>query len=216
VLADNPLGYWRLDETSGTSAADFSGNGRNGTYLNGVGLGVAGALANDTDDAARFDGVDDSVEVADDAALRLNGSFTIEFWARQISYVNYVPGILYKGQSRNGNGNGNSNNNGYAVFADPYGGVWLQRNNDDIGTGSGFLAGTFNHFAVTYDGTDVRWYVNGILRSTQAVSFSASADTTNLQIGKADFYGNNDLDEVAIYGTALSAAQIAAHYAAGS
>jgi len=32
ILALSPLGYWRLDETSGTTATDSSGNGRHGTY----------------------------------------------------------------------------------------------------------------------------------------------------------------------------------------
>lgn len=32
VLADSPIGFWRLDETIGTTAKDSSGNGRNGTY----------------------------------------------------------------------------------------------------------------------------------------------------------------------------------------
>ena len=32
VLADSPLAYWRLDETSGSSPADTSGNGHVGTY----------------------------------------------------------------------------------------------------------------------------------------------------------------------------------------
>ena len=32
VLADGPSMYWRMGETSGTSAADASGNGKVGTY----------------------------------------------------------------------------------------------------------------------------------------------------------------------------------------
>ena len=32
ILALSPIGYWKLDETGGTTAADSSGNGRNGTY----------------------------------------------------------------------------------------------------------------------------------------------------------------------------------------
>ncbi len=35
VLEDAPVGYWRLNETSGTTAVDSSGNNRNGTYVNG-------------------------------------------------------------------------------------------------------------------------------------------------------------------------------------
>ena len=38
VMADSPAAYWKLDETSGTTAADSSGNGNNGTYGGGVTL----------------------------------------------------------------------------------------------------------------------------------------------------------------------------------
>ena len=48
VLADGPRSYWRLGETSGTSAADVTGaNG--GTYGGGVTLGQPGALTGDPD-----------------------------------------------------------------------------------------------------------------------------------------------------------------------
>lgn len=39
-LADSPLGLWPLQETSGSVAADESGNGRDGTYTGGT-LGAA-------------------------------------------------------------------------------------------------------------------------------------------------------------------------------
>ena len=42
VLADSPVAYWRLSETSGTSAADSSGNSHGGTYTStGVTYGAA-------------------------------------------------------------------------------------------------------------------------------------------------------------------------------
>ena len=83
VLADEPLAYWRLGEPSGTSAADASGNGNTGTYGGSPTLGATGALAGDTDTATSFDGVNDNVSVPNNAALNLNGSFSIEFWAKQ-------------------------------------------------------------------------------------------------------------------------------------
>ena len=45
VLNDDPLYYWPLDETSGTTAADISGNGENATAGTGVTKGVAGAVS---------------------------------------------------------------------------------------------------------------------------------------------------------------------------
>ena len=42
ILPLNPVGYWKLDETSGTAALDYSGNGRDGVYKGTYTLGVDG------------------------------------------------------------------------------------------------------------------------------------------------------------------------------
>jgi len=47
VLADTPLAYWRLGETTGTVAHDETGNGHDGTYIGGYTLGQTGALTGD-------------------------------------------------------------------------------------------------------------------------------------------------------------------------
>jgi hypothetical protein len=207
VLADGPLGYWRLGETSGTVAADSSGFGRNGTYTHTT-LGVAGALAHDSNAAARFNGVDATVQVGNDTAVRLNGSFTIEFWARQLSFSQPAPGILSKGSG--------GDKNSYSVNEKANGELYLKRNNKVVSSGPGALTSTFKYFALTYDGSFARWYVNGVLSTTSAIVLPNSNGAPVLQIGKGQDYGNNDLDEVALYPSALSAARIAAHYAAGS
>src|SRR5688500_14316091 len=59
VTADGPRAYWRLGETSGTTAADETASASPGTYAGGVVLGVPASLAGDPDTAVRFDGVDD-------------------------------------------------------------------------------------------------------------------------------------------------------------
>jgi Concanavalin A-like lectin/glucanases superfamily len=176
-------------------------------YANGVTLGSAGALTGDGDTAATFDGSDDNVTVPDDAPLRLNGSFTIEFWARQISFANRLPGILDKGTGTL---------HSYAIWADSSGELWFDRHNRVAGSGGGALTAAFRYFVATYDGTHLRWYVDGVLASTTALSLPHNSNTEDLQIGNADDYGNNTIDEVAIYASALSAARVAAHYAAGS
>lgn len=55
VAADNPVAWWRLEETSGATAADQVGT--NALTVYGAGLNVAGAP--NTGSAATFDGVDD-------------------------------------------------------------------------------------------------------------------------------------------------------------
>src|SRR6185437_12692528 len=62
VLSDSPVGYWRLDETTGTVATDSTGSNP-GTYVGGPALGQAGGLPDTTNNRAPgLDGVDDRVE----------------------------------------------------------------------------------------------------------------------------------------------------------
>ena len=171
-------------------------------------LGVTGALTGDGNTAAAFDGVDDSVQVPDAAALDLNGSWSIEFWARQVSFANSLPGILDKGDA--------TTPHGYAIWADSSGDLWFERHNRDAEAGSGALTSAFRYFVVTYDGSDVRWYVDGTLKTTTAVHFPTNNGSAILELGRAVDYGNDALDEVALYATALSGGQIAAHYSAGT
>lgn len=210
MLSDNPIAYWRLGETSGTLAVDSSGHGRTGTYLNGVALGIPGALVGDLDASARFDGVNDCVRVSDDTALRLNGPFSIEFWAKQRSFVNSRPGVLYKGSSYWG---GSST---YTVYETSGGTLRLDRSGHTISSNGGALTASFRYFVVTYDGSKVRWYVNGSLQTTTNVTFPVSTSNRSLRIGRGYDYGKNDVDEVALYASALSQARISAHYGAGS
>jgi hypothetical protein len=63
ILAENPLGYWKLDETSGSTADDYSGNGHDGTYS---GPTLASEAGPDGGDYAVFDGNNDHVEIDDD------------------------------------------------------------------------------------------------------------------------------------------------------
>lgn len=158
--------------------------------------------------AAAVDGANDSVQVPDDLALRLNANWSIEFWARQNTFTNTKPGIIYKGDP--------TSHHGYVIWENASGGLFFKRENKEAGSGVGALTSAFRHFVVTWDGTNVRWYVNSSLWSTKKLGFPANNGATALQLGKAEEYGNNDLDEVAMYATALSAARIAAHYAAGS
>ena len=205
VLADQPIAYFRLGETSGTTAADTS-NHTSGSYSSGVALGQPGALTSDSNPAALFSGTNSAVTVADSTALRLNGAFTIEFWARQKSFMNSWPGLMIKGQSATANG--------YLIWYSSNGTLHFKRNNVDIATPAGAFTSSWHDFAVSYDGATVRWYVDGRAVSSKAVTFPANAGTSPLQLGRGDQYGNHYLDEVAIYPTALPPTRVGAHFSA--
>ncbi len=63
LLSYNPSLWWKLDESSGTTAADSSGNGNDGTYSGtGITYGVSGPIAGET--AVTLDGIAGAVTSA--------------------------------------------------------------------------------------------------------------------------------------------------------
>src|SRR6266542_849575 len=81
VLADNPLAYWRLRETTGTTALDEAGNSSgpfNGIY-GGVSLNQPGPLYGGSGTAG-FDGTTAEVTTSNPAALNLARDITLEAW----------------------------------------------------------------------------------------------------------------------------------------
>jgi hypothetical protein len=209
VLADHPAGYWRLGETTGTTAADSSGNAHPGTYSGGVTRGVTGAITGDTDRAATFDGNTGMVAVADTATLRANGAFTIELSAKMATFANSWPGLLRKGASWTANG--------YLLWYSADGAVHFKRNSQSWDTPPGVITTTrYRYLVVTYDGTTIRWYVDGTQVSAAAATLPTNTGTDTLTLGQGDQPGNTTLDDIAIYNTALTPTRITTHYQAWS
>lgn len=76
------------------------------------------------------------------------------------------------------------------------------------------------HLVGTYDGTTARFYVNSVEVANTVTAFAPN-DLYGLRIGAGDtestsgnYFWPGRVDEVAIYGSALSAARVQAHYAA--
>ncbi len=214
VLADSPVGYWRLGEAAGaTSAADASASGNGGSYLNGPTLGRAGALSGDGDFGVLLDGAGALVDVPDAASLKPSAAFSLEAWLKTTRSSGVVIAKPYSAGSQLS----------YAlrlsagkakVQADLSGGSYSA-----ISTGS-VNDGQWHHLVGTFDGADLRIYVDGSLQATTATSGSLQYSTLSLQLGRFDASGadylNGTIDEIAVYGSALSATRIQAHSDAGS
>jgi concanavalin A-like lectin/glucanase superfamily protein len=80
ILANSPVAYWKLNETTGTSAADSSGNGRTATYHGTCTLGVANGINGAADTAAEFDGSSCYVRLPNYQYFT-GGNYTITVWA---------------------------------------------------------------------------------------------------------------------------------------
>jgi hypothetical protein len=214
VLADAPVCYLRLGERSGTIAADASGNGRVGTYTGGVTLGAGSPFTRDTDPAVSLDGVDDFIDVADDSALDGAGDFSLEIWFKASSLPDVNGRLFYKRSGGNGYGLHITTATGLLTFECETGGV-----NNQLNTSvTNYLDGQWHHVVATRSGANGSIYVDGALVAGPTALTSANlANTIVLRIGSNDtvtrrFQGV--LDEAAVYGSALSAARVAAHSAA--
>jgi len=88
VTGLSPWLYWKLDETTGTVAADTSGNGRTATYYSGAAAsatgftrGVVGALATDTPNlAVTLDGSTACVNTTSTTAVNAPTQLTMVLW----------------------------------------------------------------------------------------------------------------------------------------
>ncbi|HVY95407.1 MAG TPA: LamG domain-containing protein, partial [Solirubrobacterales bacterium] len=75
------------------------------------------------------------------------------------------------------------------------------------------------HVVGTYDGTTQRLYVNGTQVAQTALSGAISTNNNPLYLGSWDGtaeYFAGTIDDVAVYGSTLSAARVSAHYSAAT
>ncbi len=222
VLADGPIGYWRLGETPGTAkAADASGHANDGTYSGGVTLGLPGFHGGDT--AALFDGKTGRVVVPDSDSLN-PANITIEAKVRWDGPNTLQQRILEKSSFAE------LAQYGLSIMPDGHVQVELRTsaattsvNVQSVGVAA---QGAETHIAATYDGAVIRIYLNGVLDPSETAapgSISpkppdpANPTASGVGIGNQidrdrPFLGL--IDEVALYPTALSAARILAHYQA--
>ena len=231
VLGDGAVAYWRFGEASGSTAEDASGT-LDATYVGPPTLGAAG-LIDDTDTAADFDGTTDSVVVPNDALINTAGPYTartVELWF----HADAVTGrqVLWEegGSSRGINiyiEGGQLHLGGWNLINDgagtPWGPVWVS---------GAVSAGTTYHAVLVFDGTGGR--IEGFLDGVSMGSITTGVGPLHTHAGANGIGATNSntrfpaglssaadrfagtIDEVAIYNSALTGGQIAAHYTAGT
>lgn len=205
------LGYWRLDETSGTVAADHLG-GPPGAYTGSPTLGSTGSLS-DGNKGVTLNGTSQYVLVGNVATLRPSAAVTIE--------------AVIKPNSVTGTQN-------IAGVGGPSAGYCLRLVGSEarfiVNAGAGPTAVTASvagisigqtyHMVGTYDGANVRLYVNGTASTPQALTGAINyGSDVNFVIGQrhglpAGQFFNGLIEEVAVYNVALSSGTVTAHSSA--
>lgn len=214
VNSMNPVGYWRLNETSGTTAADSSGNSRNGTYTNGVVQGAKGVIAGDA--AATFDGTNDHILLSGiDLSQWLGGTGSLSFWMKT---AQSGKDTCWQAPAVTGVEHAGTTNDVMWGWLSANGRICMAAGNDaGARSPSPMNDNTWHHVAVTRNGSTgtCQVYVDGVLKSTstgetgtKTTAFSALGRLT--WSNGSHVYYRGSLDEIAAFNRVLSAEEVAA------
>lgn len=211
------VSYWKLNETSGTTYADFVG-ANNGSSTN-----PPTPVTGQVDGAQQFNGTSNGIVVPPSTGFdwEANSSFTIEAWIKHpaVPYTN-VETIVNRKSTTSGLSIQLAFNSTSIRFQ-----ARSNSNENYNATGtSNLYDGNWHHVVGVKDGNSnqLRVYVDGILENTTATNYTSGFDspTAQLSIGYRpiageESYFNGIIDEVAVYSSALDTGSISKHYTNG-
>ena len=200
--------YWPLDESSGATAHDASGNGNNGT-LQCSGCALPTWVAGERHGGLNFGGPNDVISVPDSPGLELTNHFTVAFWVNVTANATNIT-YLSKGGFANGYQVATGSPGNYIYFN-------LFNNNLTVGRCSAndvIQDQSWEHIAITYDGASVTFYLDGAIVGTPC-SLTGMAGTSNAPLligGTNASSATGTMDEIRIYNRALTAQEVANLY----
>lgn len=219
VYSTNLIGYYINTGNQNSDWLDLSGNGNNGT-VNGspgrvflpegetAGKDIIGMNLSHSVNGQFYDTTDAYIEVADAASLDISSAITIEAWVKP-EVVNVAQTVVGK-------------NSAYALNITSGAKLQFQRwsgtTSGTVASSASLVAGGWRHIAATYNGTTTLLYINGALDTTStSISGAIDATSTAALIGALtsltqQFTGY--IDDVRIYSSVLTAAQILNNYKA--
>ena len=193
VLADSPHNFWKLNGSlvdSGAAANNMTGSTPNSS----------GGPLTENDGYAAVSGGAALVSTNNETAPT---NYTVEWWMK--TTAGGTSGYVF-----NIGGGGPGRTKFYLSGGTLYG--WDNFNTSYVPTT------TWTHYAFTWDGTTWKLYVNGALQSSSG-NTPAAAQTSTVNLGQQAGGGNGidntiHIGRVAMWQSALTGPQIAAHYAA--
>lgn len=201
-----PLAHWKFDESTGSTAADSSGNGSDGTvYGNPTWRPSGGWFGGALD----FDGRGDYVRV--DRPVGFNfapNSFSVSAWIYPRETAGQYHAILeYDRNSANGNR--------FGLWLDTDGCVHFRVGQNTWQSTDALRANQWYHVAATFEGASraMRIYVDGVLEATATNQKGFVTPTqATLIIGARgtadDEYFNGLIDDIRVFNSLLSAEEI--------
>ena len=202
---DGLVGYWPLDEETGTVAEDVSGTGNDGDHVDSPVIGADGLLGTTS---YEFDGEGGHVEVPHDASLEMSDTdaVTVSTWVNKESIQGDEDWVALA-QKSDASYNLQLENGNEPAFT-IHDGDWQTTNSDvELDTDRWY------HVVGTYDGEEARIYVDGELEGTESVSGTIS-DASDFDVGigenldQTDRHFDGRIDEVRLYDRALDTDEV--------
>lgn len=208
ILKDSPIGFWKLDESSGTIAYDSSGCGNNGSYANGINkvsipLVPGGAHTNKITNTQTV-----SLPVTKDFSGQTgvggfgitkteDNSFSLEIWFHPKNITDLTP-IL-------------ADENGIGIYWDK-GNIVFKLESERVDYRVPYTNKSF-HVVATYEPNFLKLYVDSNLVAYKYIdSFEFTNESLVVKIGPALSGEYFLIDAPAIYRYALNLNQVKTHY----
>ncbi len=195
------ISWWKLNENQGINAADQTGT-NNGSITGATwAQGISGSCLS-------FNGTTGLVSIPNHPSLNFSQSLTMMAWVK--TRENKTTKIVQNGDW-DGHGLGQGKWDGWNAHI---------RTNDNITHSVHWLGGLpvmgeWYHLAMTYDGSVLKLYVNGQLRNSKTINKQLNINGRTASIGSdngAQKHFNGEIDEVKMFGTALSQTEIQSNF----
>lgn len=199
-----------MNELSGGSVGDFSGNGNTGTA---TGTTIVNGKINN---GRGLSGTTEYINIGNGTSLQITGDITIAAWVKLTDFAGAWHGVLSK-----------TNSNlpaSYDYYIPASGLVVLVRGNGSGAANASFAAtgaisaGVWTHIAVTQSGTSVIHYKNGNTNGSGTISITQADEGNDAFIATRGDLGlmlKGSMDEVRIYNRALTGGEINQLYVFG-
>ncbi len=212
MRSSDPYLYYRLNETSGSTANDTGIRTNNGDYVNTVGRNASGVIAGNA--AAQFNG---NGFVASRTAAYNPSTYSVQTWFNTSTTSGGQ--LIGFGSSRSGNSATADRqvymrNDGRLAFG-------VRGGADTVVSTNAYNDGQWHHVAATQGDTGMRLYVDGQLAGSNPQPLAGAyngywrigGDNTNGGSSASNFTGR--LDEAVVHDTVLTANQVLTTFLAG-
>lgn len=192
------VGHWAMDDGTGPTASDST------TYSNDGAISGASWVVGKLGGGLDFNPSNNNiVTVGNHSSLNITGALTLAAWVNYDTISSY-PRIVEKATS--------TGLTPYGMTLQGAGNVVFRIGNDEWSVNTNLPANQWHHVTGTYDGTDMKVYVNGgevVSRTRTGTGLYSS--THAVHIGNSDSLNrglDGTLDDVRIYDEALDAAAV--------